>query len=409
MANEITENQMDKMRYRRFVVKDKLRNIEQIVTGRAESYLPFISDEDGRVTKEKTERFIAEMLNALRRYIKLDSRRTLSEDIIKMYESFLYCAVTGLTLERLPRDRDVTKFGLPSAFGDIVSLAGKVDIFGCESYNYYLESCYRGYLAECKRRDETEKNSEFPVHYVICPYNTQMDSDFFGGIKLALQELGYPHFIECLPEDTINKLKGGADKSAEKMEMAKAPVLEKNPPVNYAVDEDVSDAYEGIADERYFDEDYTDILEDYRYSEENQEYLRTAEEDNNILEEIESLPENKTYADSRFLKNQPHEKIHQLEQRKALNENPDVISQWTNKVLFDEETLFKNFYRFMWLYFDNPDRRYFVEDIENMVDTFLFENGISAFSLGDDFAMVNYFIDHMKMRIEGEIRRGKRK
>lgn len=390
------------MRYRRIVLKEKLRDIEQLVTGRSESYLPLIYDENGRVTKEKTERFIEEMLETLRRYVAFDENRTLDEDTVKMYESFLYCALMSIHLERLPRDRSVTQWGLPSVFEDIIRIAEEVDIPGCESYNSYLEECYRDYLAECKMRDEQEKNSSLPIHYRIRSYAPETDSDFFRGLKEALEELGYPHFIKSLPEETLKLLENGANSSG-KMGMAKAPVLKKEPIYNYDEPSNEEDPY-GISP----DEDDEDVYEPV-LDENFAEHMRHLDENDKISEEIGSLADDKTYSDNRFLKSVSRDSIRSVEQNQAYAEDYAVIGHWKNDILFDEETLCENFYRFMWLYFDSPDRKRFVEDIENMVDTYLFEHGISGFSIGDDYGMVTYFIDHLRSRIEREIKRGRKK
>lgn len=86
-----------------------------------------------------------------------------------------------------------------------------------------------------------------------------------------------------------------------------------------------------------------------------------------------------------------------------------VNPEWKSRIVFDGNTLYENFQRFLQLYFDSPDRVRFAEDIGNMVDTFLYEHGVSAFSPGDDYGMIHYYIDRMKIRIERKIERGKNK
>lgn len=115
-----------------------------------------------------------------------------------------------------------------------------------------------------------------------------------------------------------------------------------------------------------------------------------------IDEQIESLGENATYADNEVLNRLKQEKIKESEKRKAEEEFLAVKPDWKISIVFAKETLCENFYRFMWLYFDSPNRKYFVEDIKNMVDTFLCEHGMSAFSLGDDYGMINYYVDRIK-------------
>lgn len=421
MANYITENQRDKMRYRRMTLKDKLRKIEQRVMGRAQSYLPLICDEGGHVDKEKTERFVEEMLGALKRYAELDPRReALGKETLEMYESFLYCAVMSLGFERSRRDSVVKNWRISSVFEDIIRRAEKTDIYGCGGYGEYLKDCYRAYRAACGRRDEFLRSAPYNVFYHLPPALSEKDSDFFIEVKQSLDELGFPPFVECLPEKTLLMLSRAYDggdnfaggEAGEKPERAVVPETKSAPnaaepvvmTVSYEEYDEEYDDDEIPLDEDELPADVQDALYEARV-----EALIEREENERIDEELEALDETETYADSKALSNTPPERIRQREQSKSEDEFIAVKAAWINKIVFDRNTLCGHFYRFMQLFFDCPDRRYFVEDIENMVDTFLFEHGISAFSLGDDYVMVNFYVDKMTDRIEREIERGRKR
>lgn len=429
MANEITQNQRYKMLFRRSLVKDKLLDIERLVTGRAESYLPLISDKDGCVSKEKTELFIAEMLGSLRRYIGQVKGRTLSEDTVKMYESFLYCALMSLNFKRSLRAGEVLEWNIPSLFEDIIRLAENADIKDCGSYNSYLRNCYHTHRSSLEREpSKLEKIIRINRHAPVCSAN---DSDFLIGVKESLNALGYPRFVDCLPEKTLERLSLGYEQkdisisdNNEKMEPAEVPVLKESKrdytgyfeatESNY--EEDVFDGDDRDEDPyedqpgQDFDEDFLS-KEDLFYSDPDAfaEYCERGERRREIEETLPSLKKDQAYEDDPTLRYIPREEIIDFEQSNSMDKLDAIIPEWKQSTVFDKGTLCENFYRFVWLYFDSPDRKYFVEDIENMIDTYLYEHDVSAFSMGDDFAMVNYFIDQMKIRIEREIRRGKRK
>lgn len=395
MVHKITENQRNKMRYRRMVIQDKLKEIERLVTGRAESFLPLISDKNGRVSKEKTKRFISEMLGAFRRYIEFHPRRKLREETLEMYESFLYCAVMSLGIERSRRDREVIHRSASSVFEDIVRRAENVEIVGCGSYDRYLADCFCAYQNACDRRDERQReiqNDPNPAfRNAVADLGSTLpetDSDFFIGVKSSLEFLGYPPFMECFTDETLRALRKGYKQNEElsesETEKKTGKSLSSIPIAEYDYEEDAKYAY-------------------------LMEFAQKLDRNEQIDEAIDSLPEHETYADDKALGSFTPEEIRKREQDKADDELLAVRAEWEQLIIYDKETLYQSFQRFLRLYFDSPDRRYFVEDIENMVDTFLYENGLSAFSLGDDYGMINYYIDRMTSRIKREIARGKRK
>lgn len=424
MANEITGEQRDQMRFRRAVIKHKLRNLEDLITGRTASFKPLITDADGKVSGEKTEKFINEMLGSLRRYVGFGRRGELGEDTIKMYESFLYCAVMGLSFERSRRSRMVWNWKRSSSFEDIIRLAENVEPNGCGSYNGYLRDCYRIHretLDDC-RSSGTAKGRNFldglniPVH-IADPVYIYKDSDFFIGMKQSLSKLGFPVLVRCLPEKTLERLRIGYEQNVpdpdEKMEQAEVPELKK-PVYNYAEKnpdeygpENVEEDYNSGYDEQF---DYDPDFFDYDYNRDPDKlagiYQEEAEQEH-IGEALGSLGEDQQYSDSKNLKRYSYDEIVKVEQKKS-EERFELLSlAWENSVVFDKTLLCGHFYRFLWLYLDNPDRGFFASDVENMADTFLCEQSASAFSLGDNYAMVNHYVDQMKNRIEREIGRNK--
>lgn len=372
MVIEITESQRDKMRYRRLTLKDKLRSIERLVTGRAESYLPLISDENGRVSKEKTERFIAEMLDSLRHYIEFSPNRSLNGDTVKMYESFLRCALMSLRFERSKYNREIFEWKLPSAFEDIVRSAENVEIVGCNSYDSYLKGCYRFHRSALDGNDHINLGGVVIPARIDAPLYTDTDSDFFIGVKKSLDLLDQPRFIDRLPQDTLEVLRRDYEKNH-----AETPVAKE----------------ERIIEPRRFNDPDEMMADVYAEMGERQQ----------IREDLENFGD-KTYFD---LNHDTRDVISVLRERSE-ERLTEIAVEWKQNIVFDEDTLAEHFHNFVRLYFDSPDRRYFVEDIENMVDTFLFEHGLSAFSLGDDYAMVNYYVDRMKERIKREIERGRK-
>lgn len=124
-----------------------------------------------------------------------------------------------------------------------------------------------------------------------------------------------------------------------------------------------------------------------------------------IFEALDSLGEDQLYTDNEVLREYSMEEIMDFERRKAEKELLDSAEDWRENIA-DHHRFFDSCDRFTKLYFstDHTDMK---KDIENMIDTFLYENGISAFSFGEDYGLITYHIEKIQSRIEAEIERAK--
>lgn len=76
---------------------------------------------------------------------------------------------------------------------------------------------------------------------------------------------------------------------------------------------------------------------------------------------------------------------------------------WKANITSPEKFISK-YMRYRELYFE-VGRYRMVSDIENMIDTFLYNHKLSAFSLGDEYGKITYRLDSVKKVLENEMRK----
>ncbi|MCM1165783.1 MAG: hypothetical protein NC299_02690 [Lachnospiraceae bacterium] len=384
MVEKITNEQRGRLRFRQKMMREKLTAMELMLNGRGESYFPLIKNEDGAVDPAKLERFASDMVDSLKHYLELDGERRLSEESERMYGCFLFCAVTSLRRKRSGRDPSVWEFYIPSVYQDIIDVAD-ADIEDCGSYEDFLALCYELYRGQKRRESEIFYLSKFTLF------------------------MGDQPFIASLPYEVRTRL---CRDYARKYGISE----EENQPFLDEADEDYSNGYlayqEAQAEEyerEHADEDSSWV--DEWCAEEADKYLSEARRADEIAASVdelgEELPEN-----SGTLGHLSGEEIRRELETKAEHDLMDkVFPEWHKTVICSDDIynniLYENFTAFAKLFFSSPDRGNFYTDVVNMVDTYLYEHGISAFSLKKNYGMVNYRADLMIRQLKKEIERGR--
>ena len=87
MTDKMTRDDKLLLSYRRETLDRKLENIKNTLNGRNSSFLPFITNENGKARAEKLDAFVDELLAPL--------ASTNKDRLTDLYRSFFYCALTG--------------------------------------------------------------------------------------------------------------------------------------------------------------------------------------------------------------------------------------------------------------------------------------------------------------------------
>ncbi len=379
---KINVEQQERADYRLAVLHYKLQRIEDNVTGRGKSYLPGITDESGVINDEKLNGFINDMLESLDHYIEMRSNRAIDEKTRGMYRRFLYLAVKTLKDRPNMRCPSVEITECAKTFGDIIDAAENVDIPDCRSYYDFLKILYDKYRG--KR--------------VYLPQLIGWAQEGLKYLGLAIFEEA---FIENLPRNMRLQLyneyikeNGTSDDDDHFYHLA-------DDPKGYI------DGYLKYQEEQAEQDDTPPEVVDSMVEKLAEKYYKEQEEKAPFLNALKALDETQTYGENEVLKDLTLKEITDYEYEAAFNEQIDsTIPYWSGKIVVDHEAYFNNYIEFVKLYFGN-DHSMLCEDITNMVDTYLFEHGISAFSYGDRYGLVSYQIEKAQKRISAEIERAK--
>lgn len=384
MEKKITAEQQERLAYRLAMLRYKLKCIEDDVTGRGISYLPIITDADGIIDDEKLDAFISGLLDSLDHYIEICPDHVIDEHTREMYRKFLYVAVKTLKDRPNRRCPSVNITDWARTFGDIIEAAENVEIPSCKSYRQFLKIIYARY------RNERS-------------YLPELLNLAHEGLKF-MDLHGYEdHFIDNLPRDI-------------RLELCR----------EFAEENDISDnengVYVSIADdpeeflngwikyqEEQAEQDDTPPEDlDRMIGELAEDYIKEKAKRQPFLDAVRSLDETEDYGGDELLSTLTDDEKEDYEHEAEFEHMIyDAIPHWLVYIAADHEAYLKNYTEFVRLYFDG-DHSWLCRDIENMIDTYLFEHGISAFSFGDRYGLITHQLDRAKRHIGSEIERAKK-
>ncbi len=122
----------------------KLKEINDLVTGRNTELSAFISDENGNISDEKIEDLISELLNGFIDYKRLlSSHYTMSEKTFELYKCFLYCTIQGVAYNEYVDIPQYTEVSRVTTFSDILDIL--YESFAYKDLKSFLVSEYFGY------------------------------------------------------------------------------------------------------------------------------------------------------------------------------------------------------------------------------------------------------------------------
>lgn len=376
----ITPEQLKRCSYRKAILHNRLQELEDNISGYGTEYLPLITGDDGKIVPEKLNAFINDMLESLDHYIELFPERTLDPETREMYRKYLYCAVSTLQYKWQINgwQTDISK-----TFGDIIERATDIDIDECDDYHDFLMLQYRLHLDP----------------------NIRIGSDFFSSVHESMEFLG-GDYAELLPRETRVELcreyaranNISEEDNAAEMRWAEDP-------------ERCSKEQEEREQSRPADDVASSEEEQARWEKEMaEEYEKEQSEKQPYLDAVRSLGEDQLHTDNELLKNLSEAEVKSYKNLAEFDDFLDnVIPALLDKIIIDPWEFFENLDGFAKLYFDSfrPGHPHddFVEDVKNMVETYMYEHSVSAFSFGDYYGLITHQVKRAKKRVEYEIER----
>lgn len=328
-------------------MKNALAGIEDEIAGRNESFREKVT-EDGRLVNKKIDAFISDMLGNYKAYREYKIQEPLNRSQEDLYRTFLYCAIVGYSW-RSSLD-DFGGYYIPESYTDIKKMAELLQRYPMK-----------------KRRDLKEWISYQEDGYDIDPPATD---DFWPLMEDILSELD-PEEIRKRREREEKEKKEREKREKQAAERAQPENKDdKKKPIRITLQPDADDEEDGL-------------------SPEDAEAQRLKYEED--LDWYEQMPDMDPYSDP-ITDHYLEFALPQYEAWKAQLPKRNLICERYKK--------FKD------LYFDDKsiDKSCIAGDIIEMIDAYLYEQGISPFSLDDSFGLVmdklNKAGDMMKLTVK---------
>lgn len=367
MSNNLTAKQLELIRNRKTVLNESLKALSELIEGHSSSLSPFTADENGKISEERVNTLISELIDCLNRCRRLEKRRTLNKKTEELYRAFLYLSIWGpfLSSDSLIRPAE--------SFSDIIEFAKGFEDSGFEERVDLLMADLNGYVTRyCgnKYGADIQKNGSFGILlWVMRDY-----MEHFALLSFSREE----QIMLC---GLYAKRFGLSEK--EKQQLTEDVLYQL---YDYEKDMEKYNEYLiGLAAEEEAEQraEYEKEVKEGRFEGTFAEYQRAE------LDRSDPITD---------------EDVARLFGDEAEIEDENATAEWLD-LLVDPRRYCKCFDAFVESYFQ-IDRAAFVNDISDMLDAFLFEHKLSAFSFGDDYLMINYYLEQSRNRVETEIARG---
>ena len=347
-------NAQGEIDYRKKEVEQHLENIRQILNGHAGNLYAGLLDESGKIDAAKLDTMIDDMIGALIRYRKNFGEKALSKKQEKWYRSYLYLAVTG------PRDIDwnviIGKYYSEKNFSDI--------------YKYTDLQMDRKDLYELIWRE---------THSWSMPGDEE--ENFLYTLKDAMESLT------------------GKDIRCYYTKEEKAVLEELQPILDYGwvdvpEDMDIRTFLEEVKQNKIKIETGVRTKEDFiKYLIETGQF--------NIAEPKEEEEDD----EYEYVDPADQQEMWEQHERETEEEIADSINAWLSRL--PEEHRFEKEYLYFRRNYLSVDRSSFRADMEHLVDAYLYEQGRTAYSLGDNYGIVDNALSVAEGRIYHEIVRAR--
>lgn len=410
---KITKEQMKDTFFRTMLLSDKMDELEDIVSGMGKEL--GITDDSGRTDPEKLDALISGLIDSFKHCLELEGR-TLEEWEEKMYSSFLYCAMQMTRIKENRRRPEMTHSHLPHTFRDIVDAAKDVitnDDSSIASYLDFMTTIYTPYFA----------------HKIMPFYRIPRTHTIIEGDSKTVKHIG-PNDDPYDPERVHRRSKFCSVLSND--------LLSSNYHLDLMVFTPPSDIRARICKEfakkhNMSPEIFFDMTDDplengisyYYYVEREENDLRLLQEEfqreleagdpeavawqkkqdekKKAFEALKTLDDLAAYKENEVLKDYSFDEIRALNEE-MLQCTGGVSDRDRSRFVASDKELKKHFNEFLQLYYDHKHESFY-SDVANMVEAYLIEHKLSAFSLGDDYGLIVYQLNKACKRISAEIER----
>lgn len=286
---EHTFEEYENLIIRKRKLLDAAEGVAGLVSGTGLSICPYMQDENGNYSEERTLATVEELMEALKIYLGFDrgeessevvgqdedgediyafDRYEMSEDEIACYRAFLYCALRELYINY---DYTLGDYGDPyrQTFGELIAMARDPQVF--RSYHDFLRYQY------------TERFAE-PTYFLFpLRENPENSIDSFLGTREGLAEIGakdhqraFQAYYMATDEEMERMLQSLTGEETERV--AKRLELYEIATGEMEFDEEGSEEeWESLSEEEKKEREELDKLIDLEYEQQSREYRRKLE------------------------------------------------------------------------------------------------------------------------------------
>ncbi len=374
-----------------------LKSIRDTVLGRRESFLPFVTDKEGRLDKDRVEAFLDELICGMKDYhTRYAAHKDMpDEDTISFYRDVLYCAIVAPVVS--PAYALDTDYSLRDTFAELVFAVGD-KAFSMKDHKSFIEAEEADRLSEYWDMDFIYDLNDA---YIYLTGRTVRDS-------YSEEEKAYANEVYL---DIVGVEFEEPDNVSDE-----APIV--LPPVKTGPDEDTKDvavddagkAANKAADDGNNDE-YAEIeiggskvkIKARVITPDDPEYSLYADEEDYNTDNSDSFEED-------ILGDDPEYYLEQMEREEQYMQMQMELSEETRKAWKDHigncELLPDTYMRIRSRLF-NVNRKNMEEDISEMVDIFLYRHELSAIALGKAYGLIAHRVDETVNLLETEIKRAR--
>lgn len=347
--------------------------IRKVMSGETTDLYRLIEDEEGHTDPVLLDRLVGELLESLEHYKTNFGEDPLREDIKEFYRAYLYCAI--LCPEYIYAHCIYWEYYTGKNFADLILYAEQVQTYKT-LHDLVWEENHRW-------SSETDVGEDFLFFIADCleVLTGKKETDFYTEEEQkALKEVEFA--LEWSKEDRVDGLTILEEIAYEKeqAEIRKAEEEKKTAEEKDKVH--LTGNEEPVKEEPEKEEQRPKI-----YYDPVESFL--SDDEDYFKDEIDTddIPFHDFYDDEE-------------ERMKAAQY---TVDKWKETVP-DPERLLKEYIKFRELLF-KVDRRNFTDDIKHMAETYLYENGFSAYALDDTYGLVDKMLEGTAERLRREIRR----
>ncbi len=317
---------------RKRMLDDQLEKLKNRMTGRDNSFYPFITNRSGEISERKLEAFIKELTDKPMEYTNSNSfylsRYEANRSYKRLCKCFLYCAIQGIAVYN---EGEKYAERSPRFFSDITDIA-------LHKNNLFL-------MDENTLHSYEFTSSEYDLQEGECRYYSKFnEGGFFRNADMAYYILTGKHIVSTFPKDEYRQR-----------------LHEWESEIAY---------YEGY-------NTYEDYLEAMKNAEDEYEYLDSSDLPDDI--KCECIDEDEWI-----------EEIKLIEKQKEKNE------EWKKTVVSPENYVKNYLdFRKLFFALPEYKRKYFFDDIVLMVDVFLYEHGLSPITNDELYAEFDDHTDRL--------------